>query len=217
VEPNCVTALKCHRYFLRIAFKENPPNVDVLLYVVKACDDVKLVRPPVAHRLPDRGVVAASRLHFWKDYDRPALFDAFDGCFAKGTKAKEAAQTFIKTLRPTLSAKGIKKSASRLLHRLKAMPAADRKRLKDFGKFCQERHSEVEAAKGGSGKRDILKRSRGGRKGKKKEEKSSGAFSDPLTLKKAPDPFWIVRGSCGRGPCPAPQGATVPELLPSGA
>jgi hypothetical protein len=109
---------------LRLALGE--PNPASAVIALKSCK-----------KDSDRQKLADIWWNSWAGEHR--VFDAFDGCFVAGDRAKEWAKTFIKARLPALPEKEIEKSASVLLDRLRAMPTADRQLLQEFGRLAKSR------------------------------------------------------------------------------
>jgi hypothetical protein len=121
LEPEAYTILK-------VALKERPPNPAELARAVKSCRNDS-----------DRRKLLAVWLKAWALKPSPRLFDALDGCFDPGPRAKGPAEAFVKGLAPRLPEKDVARSATLFLDRLHALPAADRERLHDFVRFAKRR------------------------------------------------------------------------------
>ncbi len=121
LEPEAYTILK-------VALKERPPNPAELARAVKSC------RNDSDHRK-----LLAVWLKAWVLKPSPRLFDALEGCFDPGPRAKGPAEAFVKGLAPRLPQKDVARSAALFLARLHALPAADRDRLHDFVRFAKRR------------------------------------------------------------------------------
>jgi hypothetical protein len=139
IEPEAWTILK-------IALNDNPPTPARAVMMLVKYDSPdsrgKLVKTwlgSLAKKAP--GTAAEKR----KKMD--AMLGAFEGSFAAGNGAKQAARAFL-ALRDELLArktppKEIERSASTFVDRLRALPEADRRVLQEFGRLARRNIQNV--------------------------------------------------------------------------
>jgi hypothetical protein len=139
IEPESFTILK-------EALCSNPPNpaaaARMLLRSRGPADQENLEvtwLTRLAAKAPGKGQVKRRKIE--------EALDAFDGCFGAGDGAKRRARTFIKLrdelLARSTSEKEIERSASAFVDRLRLLPAAERRALKEFGKSAKRRIRKV--------------------------------------------------------------------------
>jgi hypothetical protein len=138
LEPEAWTILK-------IALNSNPTNPGWAIDILR-----KYSEPIERQKLADAWLRSLAAKATGKVEDKRKqlanLLDAFDGSFAAGDKGKRQARNFV-SLRYELFRPGIEENvierATDFAERLRQLPDADRKLLKDFGKLAKQRINHV--------------------------------------------------------------------------